>query len=61
MKEKIQINTVEMVRRIRDEQAQILAGKSKSEIMAFFKSEGEAVRQEAKSERATQQQSQQKG
>ncbi len=61
MKEKIQIKAVAMVRRIRDEQAQMLAGKSKSEIMAFFKNAGEAARQEAKSERATQQQSQQKG
>ena len=56
MKEKIQIKAVDMVRRIRDEQAQILAGKSKSEIMAFFKSAGEAFREKAKSRQSTQSQ-----
>ena len=54
MKEKIQIKAVDMVRRIRDEQAKMLAGKSKSEIMAFFKSAGEAVREKAKSIQSTQ-------
>lgn len=57
MKEKIQIKAVDMVRRIRDEQAQILAEKSKSEIMAFFKSAGEALREKAKSRQSTQSQS----
>ncbi len=61
MKEKIQIKAVDMVRRIRDEQAQMLAGKSKSEIMAFFKKAGGAARQEAKIRQTTQLQSQQKG
>ena len=61
MKEKIQIKAVDMVRRIRDEQAQMLAGKSKSEIMAFFKKAGEAARQDAKIRQTTQLQSQQKG
>ncbi len=61
MKEKLQIKAVDMVRRIRDEQAQMLAGKSKSEIMAFFKNAGEAARQKAKSRQSTQSQSQQKG
>ena len=42
-----------MVRRIRDEQAQMLAGKSESEIMAFFKKAGEAARQKAKSREST--------
>ena len=37
MAEKIQIKAVEMVRRIRDEQARMLAGRSKAEIMAFFR------------------------
>jgi hypothetical protein len=36
MAEKTQIKAVEMVRRIRDEQAQMLSGKSKAEIIAFF-------------------------
>ena len=57
MKEKIQIKAVYMVRRIRDEQAQMLAGKSKSEIMAFFKSAGEVLREKAKSRQSTQSQS----
>lgn len=48
MAEKIQIKAVEMVRRIRDEQARMLAGKSKDEIIAFFRKAGEAARREAK-------------
>ena len=48
MTEKTQIKAVEMVRRIRDEQAKMLAGKSKTEIMAFFRKAGEAAQQEAK-------------
>ena len=45
MKEKIQIKAVDMVRRIRDEQARMLSGKSKSEIIDFFKKAGEEARQ----------------
>jgi hypothetical protein len=48
MAERIQIKAVEMVRRIRDEQARMLAGKSKDEIIAFFRKAGEAARREAK-------------
>ena len=55
MKEKIQIKAVDMMRRIRDEQAQMLAGKSKSEILAFFKKAGKAAHQGGKSKRTTQQ------
>ena len=58
MNEKIQIKTVEMVRRIRDEQAQILAGKSKSEIIAFYKKAGEATRQGTKIKQTIQSQQQ---
>lgn len=58
MKEKFQINAVEMVRAIRDEQAQMLSGKSKSEIMDFFRKAGEAARQAAVKKRATQSQQQ---
>jgi hypothetical protein len=47
MAEKMQIKAVEMVRRIRDEQAQMLAGRSKGEIIAFFRKAGEAARQGA--------------
>lgn len=61
MKEKIQIKAVDMVRRIRDKQAQMLAGKSKKEIMAFFKKAGEAAQQGAKSRQTVQSHSQQKG
>ena len=52
MKEEIQIKAVDMVRRIRDEQSQILSGKSQSEIMAFFKRAGESARQKTKKGRA---------
>ncbi|MBW1698116.1 MAG: hypothetical protein JRH18_09200 [Deltaproteobacteria bacterium] len=61
MKEKIKIKAVDMVRRIRDEHAQMLTGKSESEIIAFFKNAGEAARQRAKSRQSTQSLSQQKG
>ncbi len=61
MKKKIRIKAVDMVRRIRDDQAQMLAGKTKSEIIAFFKKAGEAARQEAKSKHTTQSQLRQKG
>ena len=37
MKEKTEINAVEMVRAIRDQHAEWLKGKSRNEIMAFFK------------------------
>ena len=53
MTEKIQIKAVEMVRHIRDEQAQKLKGKSKAEIIAFFRKAGEAA-QKAKQNRAPQ-------
>jgi hypothetical protein len=61
MAEKNQIKAVEMVRRIRDEQAQMLAGKSKAEIIAFFRKAGETARQEAKQRPSAQQQSQKSG
>ena len=52
---KIRIKAVEMVRRIRDEQAQLLAGKSEAEIIAFFRKAGEAARQEAKRKKSPRQ------
>ncbi len=61
MAKKIQIKAVDMVRRIRDEQAHMLAGKSKAEIMAFFRKAGEAARQEANRRKTTQSQPQQNG
>ena len=36
MGERIQIKAVDMVRRIRDEQAQILTGKSVSDIISYY-------------------------
>jgi hypothetical protein len=48
MAEKTQIKAVEMVRRIRDEQAQLLAGKSREEIIAFYRKAGETARRKAK-------------
>jgi hypothetical protein len=47
-KEKTRIKAVEMVRRIRDEQARLLAGKSTAEMIAFFRKAGDAARREAK-------------
>ena len=61
MAEKIQIQAVEMVRRIRDEQARMLAGRSKAEIMAFFRKAGEAACHEAKQRQTAQQQAQKTG
>jgi hypothetical protein len=45
MKEKIEIKSVEMVRRIRDQMAGILKGKSHAEIIEFFKKAGEKARE----------------
>jgi len=53
MAEKTRIKAVEMVRRIRDEQARLLEGKSPAEIVAFFRKAGEAARREAKRRHAT--------
>ena len=50
---KVQIKAVDMVRSIRDNQAQMLAGKSRAEIIEFFKKAGEAVRNEAEQKRLT--------
>ena len=41
------IRAVELVRRIRDEQAQQLAGKPNKEIIAFFRKAGEEARKAA--------------
>jgi len=53
MKEKLEIDAVDMVRRIRDEQAKTLSGKSKSEIIEFFGKAGEPARQAAVKRRVT--------
>ena len=49
MSETNQIRAVEMVRRIRDDLARELAGKSSNEIIAFFNRAGEAARAGAQS------------
>lgn len=54
MAEKTQIKAVEMVRRIRDEQARLLEGKSQTEIIAFFREAGEAARREAREKQGAQ-------
>jgi len=48
MAHKTEIRAVELVRRIRDKQAQMLRGKSDGEIIAFFKQAGETVRDSAR-------------
>lgn len=48
MARKTEIRAVELVRRIRDKQAQMLLGKSDAEIIAFFKQAGETVRDSAR-------------
>jgi hypothetical protein len=46
MSEKIEIHAVEMVRRIRDELADMLKDKSHPEIIEFFKNAGDAAHKE---------------
>ena len=46
------IRAVEMVRRIRDRQAKLLAGKTPPEVIAFYRAAGEAAMQDARSSRA---------
>jgi len=45
MAETKEIRAVEMVRRIRDELARELAGKSEAEIIAFYRKAGDAARE----------------
>jgi hypothetical protein len=44
---KIEIRAVEMVRRIRDEQAALLANKSEAEVIDFFRKAGAAAHEDA--------------
>ena len=48
MEEKTEIKAIELVRRIRDEQAELLAGKSPEEIIEFFRQAGAAARMMAR-------------
>ena len=56
MNEKTKIKTLEMVRRIRDELAEEVKGKSHSEIIDFYVNAGKLARQEAKRHREGQRQ-----
>ncbi len=47
MEETKVIRAVELVRRIRDEQATALSGKSNDEVIAFFRRAAERARQDA--------------
>ena len=47
------IRAVEMVRRIRDRQAKLLAGKTPSEVIAFYRAAGEAAMQDARQRSTT--------
>jgi hypothetical protein len=54
MNEKIEIRSVEMVRRIRDEIAGTLKNKSHTDIIRFFKEAGKAACDKAKRHREVQ-------
>lgn len=47
------IRAVEMVRRIRDEQAALLMGKSEAEVLEFFRKAGEVAREDARRRRSS--------
>lgn len=51
--EKTEVNAVEMVRKIRDEQAGPLASKSNEEVVEFFHRVGQKVIEEARQARPT--------
>jgi len=51
MKEKTKIHAGQLVREIRDRQAELFAEKSRSEIIAFFAQAGEVAREEARRKR----------
>jgi hypothetical protein len=46
--EKSEIHAVEMVRKIRDEQAGLLSGKPEKEVLAFFRAASQRARERAK-------------
>ena len=47
------IRAVEMVRRIRDRQAKLLAAKTPAEVIAFYRAAGEAAMQDARQRSTT--------
>ncbi len=50
--EKSEIHAVELVRKIRDEQAALLASKSQEGVLAFFRAAGQAAQTEARRQRS---------
>ncbi len=46
--EKTEVHAVEMIRKIRDEQAALLATKSKEEVVEYFHKAGQRVIEEAR-------------
>jgi hypothetical protein len=50
--EKNEVHAVELVRKIRDEQAALLASKSQEEVLAFFRAAGQAALAEARRQRS---------
>jgi hypothetical protein len=46
--EKSEIQAVEMVRKIRDEQAGLLSGKSEEEVLTFFRAAAQRAQERAK-------------
>jgi hypothetical protein len=50
--EKNEIQAVELVRKIRDEQAALLASKSQEEVLAYFRAAGQAAQAEARRQRS---------
>jgi hypothetical protein len=61
MSEKIEIRSVEMVRRIRNELADVLKGKSHTEIIEFFKKAGDAAGKKCKRPKRIQPQTESRG
>jgi hypothetical protein len=47
MEEKAEVKAIELVRHIRDEQGELLTGKSPEEIIGFFRQAGAVAREKA--------------
>jgi hypothetical protein len=52
--EKTEVHAIEMVRKIRDEQAALLASKSKEEVVEYFRKAGQRVIEQARQARPNQ-------
>ena len=53
--EKSEVHAVEMVRKIRDEQAGLLSGKPEEEVLAFFRAAAQRAQERAKAHSKSQQ------